>query len=181
MGLWTTCRRSEAFPSCDGLQLCYSHPILSSNVSHHLKLLSNNLNVLGITTMCHRGSPSHNACKRTCNNNNHLTNPSSSCVALAPPMIKTLRCVWLQRMILPRWQVQRGRSPCKNVVGLAKCEVFNFKLHMIYASHHICGMLRRFGDAALTVFGSGWTWLGVDSQGGLVITTTPNQVRAGAS
>ncbi|EIE27767.1 mitochondrial Mn superoxide dismutase, partial [Coccomyxa subellipsoidea C-169] len=34
---------------------------------------------------------------------------------------------------------------------------------------------RKFGDAALTVFGSGWTWLGVDSQGGLVITTTPNQ------
>ncbi|CAL8463721.1 g3255 [Coccomyxa elongata] len=34
---------------------------------------------------------------------------------------------------------------------------------------------RKFGDAALSVFGSGWTWLGLDPQGDLVITTTPNQ------
>lgn len=32
-----------------------------------------------------------------------------------------------------------------------------------------------FIDASKKVFGSGWTWLSVDSQGKLIISTTPNQ------
>jgi Fe-Mn family superoxide dismutase len=38
-------------------------------------------------------------------------------------------------------------------------------------------MRLKFTDAALGLFGSGWTWLGVDPAGELVITTTPNQAR----
>ena len=34
---------------------------------------------------------------------------------------------------------------------------------------------QAFTKAALTRFGSGWTWLCVDGDGGLVITSTPNQ------
>lgn len=33
----------------------------------------------------------------------------------------------------------------------------------------------QFGKAAATRFGSGWAWLSVNSQGGLVVTSTPNQ------
>ncbi len=33
----------------------------------------------------------------------------------------------------------------------------------------------QFGQAAATRFGSGWAWLSVDSAGGLVVTSTPNQ------
>jgi Fe-Mn family superoxide dismutase len=33
----------------------------------------------------------------------------------------------------------------------------------------------EFTKAALTRFGSGWAWLCVDSEGGLVVTSTPNQ------
>ncbi len=33
----------------------------------------------------------------------------------------------------------------------------------------------QFLEAALKVFGSGWAWLALDSQGNLVIVTTPNQ------
>ncbi|GIV34276.1 MAG: superoxide dismutase [Chitinophagales bacterium] len=33
----------------------------------------------------------------------------------------------------------------------------------------------EFSTAAASVFGSGWAWLGVKSDGSLVITTTPNQ------
>jgi Fe-Mn family superoxide dismutase len=33
----------------------------------------------------------------------------------------------------------------------------------------------QFTQAAMTRFGSGWTWLCVDADGGLVITSTPNQ------
>ncbi len=32
-----------------------------------------------------------------------------------------------------------------------------------------------FSNAAITRFGSGWAWLSVDNQGGLVVTSTPNQ------
>lgn len=39
-------------------------------------------------------------------------------------------------------------------------------------------MKLKFTDAALGLFGSGWTWLGVDPAGSLVISTTPNQARA---
>jgi Fe-Mn family superoxide dismutase len=33
----------------------------------------------------------------------------------------------------------------------------------------------QFTTAAMTRFGSGWTWLCVDGEGGLVVTSTPNQ------
>jgi Fe-Mn family superoxide dismutase len=33
----------------------------------------------------------------------------------------------------------------------------------------------QFTQAAMTRFGSGWAWLCVDADGGLVITSTPNQ------
>mgnify|MGYP002623411504 FL=1 len=33
----------------------------------------------------------------------------------------------------------------------------------------------KFSDAAATRFGSGWAWLCVDSNGSLVVTSTPNQ------
>jgi Fe-Mn family superoxide dismutase len=33
----------------------------------------------------------------------------------------------------------------------------------------------EFTKAALTRFGSGWAWLCVNSEGGLVVTSTPNQ------
>ena len=33
----------------------------------------------------------------------------------------------------------------------------------------------QFSKAAATRFGSGWAWLSVDSKGGLVVTSTPNQ------
>jgi Fe-Mn family superoxide dismutase len=33
----------------------------------------------------------------------------------------------------------------------------------------------KFSKAALTRFGSGWSWLSVDVAGGLVVTSTPNQ------
>ncbi|MEM7698476.1 MAG: superoxide dismutase [Verrucomicrobiota bacterium] len=36
-------------------------------------------------------------------------------------------------------------------------------------------MKEEFKAAALTRFGSGWAWLGVDSDGALKITSTPNQ------
>ena len=36
-------------------------------------------------------------------------------------------------------------------------------------------MKLKFANAALGLFGSGWTWLGVDPRGELIITTTPNQ------
>ena len=38
-------------------------------------------------------------------------------------------------------------------------------------------MKLKFTNAALGLFGSGWTWLGVDPRGELVITTTPNQAQ----
>ena len=34
---------------------------------------------------------------------------------------------------------------------------------------------QKFSDAALTRFGSGWAWLGVKSDGELVVTSTANQ------
>ncbi len=33
----------------------------------------------------------------------------------------------------------------------------------------------QFANAAATRFGSGWAWLGVTAEGGLVVTSTPNQ------
>lgn len=33
----------------------------------------------------------------------------------------------------------------------------------------------KFSNAAATRFGSGWAWLGVTAEGGLVVTSTPNQ------
>jgi Fe-Mn family superoxide dismutase len=36
-------------------------------------------------------------------------------------------------------------------------------------------MKKKFSDASLARFGSGWTWLGVKADGTLAITTTPNQ------
>lgn len=33
----------------------------------------------------------------------------------------------------------------------------------------------KFSSAAATRFGSGWAWLSVDSRGGLVVSSTPNQ------
>lgn len=36
-------------------------------------------------------------------------------------------------------------------------------------------MKKKFTEAAMTRFGSGWAWLGVKSDGSLAITSTPNQ------
>lgn len=36
-------------------------------------------------------------------------------------------------------------------------------------------MQKAFSQAALTLFGAGWTWLCVNNQGELIIVTTPNQ------
>lgn len=36
-------------------------------------------------------------------------------------------------------------------------------------------MKKKFTDAALTRFGSGWAWLGVKPDGQLAISSTPNQ------
>lgn len=40
-------------------------------------------------------------------------------------------------------------------------------------------MKTKFNAAAAGRFGSGWAWLGVNADGSLGITSTPNQVRAG--
>jgi Fe-Mn family superoxide dismutase len=37
------------------------------------------------------------------------------------------------------------------------------------------GFKEQFSKAAATRFGSGWAWLSVDSQGGVIVTSTPNQ------
>lgn len=37
------------------------------------------------------------------------------------------------------------------------------------------GFKEQFTKAAMGVFGSGWAWLSLDAQGGLVLSTTPNQ------
>ena len=36
-------------------------------------------------------------------------------------------------------------------------------------------MKKAFGDAGATRFGSGWAWLGVKADGGLCVSSTPNQ------
>jgi len=41
-------------------------------------------------------------------------------------------------------------------------------------------MKAKFNAAAAGRFGSGWAWLGVKGDGGLAITSTPNQVGVGA-
>ena len=37
------------------------------------------------------------------------------------------------------------------------------------------GFKEKFSQAAITRFGSGWAWLSVDSAGGMVVNSTPNQ------
>ena len=37
------------------------------------------------------------------------------------------------------------------------------------------GFKEKFSQAAITRFGSGWAWLSVDSAGGLMVNSTPNQ------
>ncbi len=36
-------------------------------------------------------------------------------------------------------------------------------------------MKKKFNEAAMTRFGSGWAWLGVKADGSLAITSTANQ------